>query len=61
MTYYLVFVLFCILVGLAAKSYGRNGIGWAALSAAITPLIAGALLLFFGEKSKKVVDNNIQY
>jgi len=40
-----------IIVGIAANRHGRSGIGWFLLSAIISPLLAGLLLLAVGPKT----------
>lgn len=39
---------FCVLIGIWANSWGRNGWGWGILAAFITPLITAIALLIMG-------------
>ena len=45
----LVFALgFCVLIGIWANNWGRNGWGWGITAAIITPLITAIALLIMG-------------
>lgn len=48
MEYALVWLILAVLVGIAASRRGRSGIGWFFLSAMISPLLAGLLMLALG-------------
>lgn len=41
-------------VGVAANSHGRNGVGWFLLALVISPLIAGLLLLALPGKGRRL-------
>jgi hypothetical protein len=45
MIIFLFWIGFAVVVGVAANSRGRNGVGWGLLAAVISPLLAGLLLL----------------
>lgn len=40
-----VWLVVCVLIGVAASARGRSGVGWFVLSLLITPLLAGLILL----------------
>ena len=45
----LVFAIgFCVLIGIWANNWGRNGWGWGIMAAIITPLITAVALLIMG-------------
>lgn len=48
MEYVVVWTIVAVLIGVAANSRGRSGIGWFFLAMIISPLIAGLLLMLFG-------------
>lgn len=50
MEFILVWLILSVFVGVLASSYGRSGVGWFALSAALSPLLAGVGLLASGRK-----------
>lgn len=49
----LIWAIFCILIGVWANSYGRNGWLWGLIAAIISPLITGVILLIVGKSIEK--------
>lgn len=50
MEFILFWLVFCVVVGVAASSRGRSGFGWFLLSAIISPLLGLILVLVIGRK-----------
>ena len=48
-------IAFAIIVGVAANTRGRNGVGWFILAIVISPLIAGLLVLALPRLEKSIV------
>lgn len=53
MYFFIVYVLLAVVVGASASNKNRSAVGWAALSLAISPLVAFLLLFISGENIKK--------
>ena len=45
MEYVFFWIVFAVIVGVAANTRGRSGLGWFALAVIISPLLSGLLLL----------------
>lgn len=41
-------VAFCVLIGMWANNWGRNGLGWGLLALLISPLMTALILLVCG-------------
>jgi hypothetical protein len=52
----LVWLVFSVIVGVAANERGRNGAGWFFISMLISPLIAGLFVLALGRSEKIQID-----
>lgn len=50
MEFIVIWLVLSVFVGVLASSYGRSGVGWFALSAVLSPLLAGIGLLASGRK-----------
>src|ERR1035437_489046 len=48
--------MFSLIVGVAANTRGRNGVGWFFISMLISPLIAGLFVLALGRVEKIQID-----
>lgn len=55
MEFVILWPLLAIIVGVAASSRGRSGIGWFLLSMLVSPLIAGLFLLAVGSNVAPVM------
>lgn len=47
-----IYMVFCIAVGMLAKSRGRGGIRWALIAFFITPLLAGGLVILMRDQNQ---------
>jgi predicted membrane metal-binding protein len=60
----LVWIMFCVLVGVAAQSRNRNAFGWGTLAFCITPVLALALLVILGkneEDQSRIASPNVDW
>ncbi len=54
----IIWLIFCIVVGVFANARGRSGIGWGLLAAIISPLLAGIILAIMRDLSlEKGIDD----